>query len=686
MRPLKIIAYVLGGLVAALVIALLAVWLWVDPNAYKDRITRAVHEATGRELVLAGPLKLSVFPWLALETGSAQLGNPAGFGDQPFASLQRAAVRVRLWPLLRGRLEAGRIEVDGLDLRLRTDAGGHGNWEGLFKPSAQADAAQASPGAPPAIELAGLALHDARISYQDIAAEHLDVDIGRVAPGATIPVALKASIRGAGLPSVELEGKLDATPDFAGGAHRISALALKGTLQQASPTVASSPIAWSLAVPELAFDATTQHLAAKSLTAQLAGATLQASLEGEKILDAPAMAGAFTVTTPSPRELLAALGISAPTTRDPKVLARFAAEGRYAWGAGLLRLSELDLQLDDTTIRGKASLKPADAMAADLDLSVDHVDLDRYGAPEAKQAGAKGASGGATSPPAARGPPTPIPVDLLRGLHVDARLSVGELRVAGLKASQLVATLAGHGGLVQAAPLEAAFYGGRYSGSVALDVRGAVPQLTTQQDLAKLDLGAFLADFAKTNRLSGRGTVGATLQARGADSDAMLRSLSGKARLSVADGAVEGVDLWFEVDRAATLVQKRELAAGQGSGRTPFDALGASVDITNGVATTHDLAIDSRQLRTRGEGSINLVSEALDMHLLATVLKAPPGATAPAATLAQVALNVTGTMSSPVVRPDLEGMAKARALQELDKHKDEIKDKLKGALEGLFKR
>jgi AsmA protein len=684
MRPLKIIAFVLGGLVAALVIALLAVWLWVDPNDYKDRITRAVHDATGREMTLAGPLKLSVFPWLALETGSAQLGNPAGFGDQPFASLGRAAVRVRLLPLLRGRLEAGRIEVDGLDLRLRTNADGHGNWEGLFKSTATADDKAGSAGTLPAIELAGLALRDARISYQDIAVEHLDLELGRVAPGATIPVKWKASIRGTGVPPVDLEGRVDATPDFAGGAHRFSGLAMNGTLQQAAGAqgAARSATAWSLAAPELALDAGAQRLSVKALTAQLGGASVQASLEGQQVIDAPALAGSFKLAPMAPRDLFAALGITAPATRDPKVLARLAAEGQYAWSKGTLRLPSLQLQLDDTTVRGKASLTPADSMAADVDLAVDRIDLDRYLPPDAAPSTAK-----ATDKAAAKSPPTPIPVDMLRGLHLDAKLSVGELRLAGLKASQVGAKLAGRGGLVQAGPLEAAFYGGRYAGSLTLDVRGPVPLLTTQQDLGKLDLGAFLADFAKTKRLSGRGTLGATLQARGADSDAMMRSLAGKARLSVADGAVEGIDLWFEVDRASTLIQKRELAPGQGSGRTPFDALGASVDINGGVATTRDLAIDSRQLRTRGEGSINLVSEALDMHLVATVLKAPPGsAAAPAPELAQVALDVTGTMSSPVVRPDLEGMAKARALQELDKHKDEIRDKLKGALEGLFKR
>ena len=76
MRALRIVGLVVGGLVVLLVILLLAVRLFVNPNDYKDRIAQAVKSSTGRELTLSGPIKLSVFPWLALEIGPASLGNP----------------------------------------------------------------------------------------------------------------------------------------------------------------------------------------------------------------------------------------------------------------------------------------------------------------------------------------------------------------------------------------------------------------------------------------------------------------------------------------------------------------------------------------------------------------------------------------------------------------------------------
>src|ERR1700726_4561137 len=127
MRTVKVLAGLAGGIILLIVVGLLAVWALVNPNDYKGRIAAAVKESTGRELVLRGDIKLSVFPWVALELGRASLGNPPGFGEEPFLAFNHASVRVRLFPLLAKRLEIDRVELDGLDLRLRKNPQGTGN-------------------------------------------------------------------------------------------------------------------------------------------------------------------------------------------------------------------------------------------------------------------------------------------------------------------------------------------------------------------------------------------------------------------------------------------------------------------------------------------------------------------------------------------------------------------------------
>ena len=59
----KILLITVAGLVGVVIIASVALLLFVDPNDYRDRISAGVKEATGRDLTIEGELSLSVFPW-----------------------------------------------------------------------------------------------------------------------------------------------------------------------------------------------------------------------------------------------------------------------------------------------------------------------------------------------------------------------------------------------------------------------------------------------------------------------------------------------------------------------------------------------------------------------------------------------------------------------------------------------
>ena len=193
-------------------------WWLVNPNDYKGRIAEAVKESTGRDLALTGDIKLSVFPWIALQLGPASLGNPPGFGEEPFLAFNRASVRVKLFPLLAKRLEMDRVEVDGLDLRLRKNAQGAGNWEG---PWAEA--------APPQPELAGIQITHGRVSYQGIVVEKFNLETGAFGGHGVTPVSISfAANRGVPDESLTLSAKFDLSADAAAKRLRLAAVSFSG--------------------------------------------------------------------------------------------------------------------------------------------------------------------------------------------------------------------------------------------------------------------------------------------------------------------------------------------------------------------------------------------------------------------------------------------------------------------------
>jgi len=672
MRVFKILGLATAGLFALVLVALLAIWLFVDPNDYKDRITAAVKESTGRTLSLPGELKLSLFPWLAVQTGKASLGNPAGFGDQPFLTLQRASLRVKLLPLLRKQLEVGRIEIDGLDLRLKQDAAGKGNWEewGASPTSAPPESTGSH-----ALDLAGVSITSSRISFEQLVAQDVNIAIGRVAPGAAIPVDLKMMLVTApDAKPLPLAAAFELTLDPEQQHYQLKDLALSGSVQ---PGGAPTALDWKFAAPAADINLAAQTLAQTTYTAQVGSAALAGSIAGTKLIDAPALSGHFELKELAPRQLLKEFGIAVPVTRDAAVLARFAAQGNYSWQNKQARASDLKLALDESQLTGRFAYDTSRS-AMDFALTLDQINLDRYQPPP--------------TDPKAASEPIELPVDFLKPLRAQGSFKVGEIRIGGARLTQLSAGINVADAVARFAPLKAQLYGGQYSGDIGIDMRPALPRLTMDEHMSGIDIAKLMKEYADSERLSGKGNLDVKLAASGRSGDALLKTLTGTISTNLANGAVEGIDIWYAIAQAQSLIQKQQLASVSNTRRTAFETFKASADVVNGVATTNDLAIASQLLRVTGSGSTNLVTQALDYSVSATVLKTPPGADEGTAQLARatIPVKITGTFADPKVRPDLAGMAKERVKQEVEKRKEEVtekvKDKVQNKLKELFKR
>src|SRR5690606_33034252 len=166
-RLLKLIGIVIGALVVLVIVIAVGVALLFDPNDYKDQITAAVANATGREMTLESDLELSVFPARSISPGPARLSNAEGFGDQPLAQLERAAPGVQLLPLLGRLIEPAEARRGGLVLNLARDAQGRNNWQDLGgdRAPAEAPAGDAEGGSAPNV---GLNVEEIRVTNSEV--------------------------------------------------------------------------------------------------------------------------------------------------------------------------------------------------------------------------------------------------------------------------------------------------------------------------------------------------------------------------------------------------------------------------------------------------------------------------------------------------------------------------------------
>lgn len=184
------IAAIVFVIVLLLLLIPIGILISIDLNEYKGLISDSIKKQTGRELVLSGSIDKTFFPWLGVNVGAMQLSNAPGFGEAPFAKLDKVEVRVKLLPLIKKQIVVDKIVLHGLHLQLARNAAGVSNWEDLVaKPSATQDAPLATesdieskpstpskPSAAPdekqpilldALTVGGLDIRDARIVWDD---------------------------------------------------------------------------------------------------------------------------------------------------------------------------------------------------------------------------------------------------------------------------------------------------------------------------------------------------------------------------------------------------------------------------------------------------------------------------------------------------------------------------------------
>ena len=673
MRAVKIALLVAGGLVGLLVLAAVAVLLLVDPNDYRGEIERRAEQATGRPLRIGGKLDLKLFPWIALQVGDVSLGNPKGYGGEPFLTVKRADVGVKLLPLLRKEVEVRRVTLEGLAVNLVSRSDEDNNWKDL-------GGSEEAPSSGPAIEratIAGVDIKDASLVFRDESDKtttrltHLEVSTGALGGEASVP--LRASFDyDDGTPDSSMHIELESSARLPSNSSRIELkeLKLKGR-------AGKDGTEFSVGSPLLALDWKEETLAPARLDVRYGTLPLSVTAAGEKLFSSRVVTGKIDVPQVSPRELMKSMGMEETKARDAKALTALSAKAGYRLTENALQLSDLQATLDDSHIRGTFGIDDLDAMALSFDLAIDTLNADRYREPEAKSEAQQKTA-----------PPEDLPRDALRDLKAKGQLRIARLTVADVQLTDVRLPVDAANGLVKLAP-QAKLFGGSYEGDVQLDARAGKVRMDMNGHVRGADVGALANAAFESKRLTGRGDANFSLSGSGTTDAQLIKSLAGKYDLNVRDGAVNGTDLWYELRRAVALVKRTTPPTRTEPVRTQFKTLAGNGRLAGGVIHDENLRVDMDYIKAHGSGTLNVDTQAVDYRIVAEVYKLP--ASAEGSEMAdvkalEIPVAITGTLADMKIRPDVGDLLKARVRKEVDKRKDDIKKKLDEKLKNLFNR
>lgn len=368
-----------GGVVGVLIVALLVAPSFFDLNRYKPELVSQVKKATGRDLVLDGPVTLSLLPTPAVGVSRVRFMNVPGAKNPNMVEVKSITVKPSLLALLGGNVEVSEVTLVEPKIVLEVNAEGKPNWE--FASSVGEAKAAAKPSSPTPLSLGSLTIENGTLLFSDskagisLVAEkaNFTASIGSLdgpyslAGGATLngaPLKLDLSVSGKGTNGYATNVSLEAN----------GKLGFKGTLSELGPNARLGGVA---------------TVSADSLTTFV---TTLMSLAGQP---APAL--------------------------PPLLAGKFSFDGSIDASQADFAAKDFKIALGDSSGSGALSVKLKPALVVDGKVVMPKLDLDKTLA--ALSAPAKPVPSPAAPPPAAAGKSASV----LDGVTAKVSVEVGEV-------------------------------------------------------------------------------------------------------------------------------------------------------------------------------------------------------------------------------------------------------------------
>ena len=630
-------------LVVFIVSAMIAVVLLVDPNDYKDQIAEAVTDATGRTLHIQGDSKLSVFPWLGLELNQVSLDNPPGFTREQFLSMQRLNIKVALLPLLSLKVKVGNVQLQGLQAYLERRADGVTNWDDLLSvadtETASAPATTVQPVAetgesPVAVMLrdftvGGIDIEDANVTWHDVKAgvlthiEYFNLQTGEIRSNGISSFSMQFALRNE-------QPKLIAGVEFSGraafdlGAQQYTLNGLDLNVKASGTVVPGNDREISAAVKQVRADLQQQALHVEGFTVESDGVKAAAGLDAQKILaDKPQVEGDMQLSIASLRHLLRNLDLPVPLTTDDGVLGQLRVRSHFGGGLDALTLNDLKVQLDDSSLSGRLTVKSFAAPSYDFALSLDRINVDRYLPPPLSEEPDQPVS----LPVETVDPELPLPVDALRELNATGEVQIGAMQVMNLNVADIKAVIKAGQGVLTVDPLSLQAYDGSFNGAIVLNVTDDRPVFSTDFKLASMQAGPLLQDYMKKRLIEGAMSAEGNLKTSGNRVSELEARLDGVLKLSFRDGTLSTDTRRALRESYAKLQRKlgKDVDADKPLGEpTKYSSITATAKIDNGVVNNDDLEVRARHMYVTGKGLFKLPDNYIDYVL--TILLSDDGA------------------------------------------------------------
>ncbi len=544
-----VILWILGGLIALGLIAMLLLPMLIDEQALIDLAQEQVRTNSGGELIVGGEAELSFFPRFGIRLEDTSLNLPAQseFDQSITASIQTLDVGLALLPLLSGNVDVGTILISGVKAEITEPQAlppapepqpimSDREWEKRGELIRQTKAREKQRQLNEQQGITGVAIIAEALQIEDISVIMRTRD-GKLANEIAVEDLTLSGVNTRNDP-MSLEGHLRVLGD---GSAAPLELDLNGFIRLASDFTA---------------------IQLENLQTNIEGALSQpvsSSLSGKFVMS-PAKAD-FTLTA---------------------VLPGGDVNGALTWAA----LESPEIKLDLTTAR---------------------LDTDQLQPAPAPVGGSNRPDPQPTANTQKRGESVavPLPVGPLRDLDLELRINADALIAAGQTITDAQVSMRVRDGVAEIDYLRGVLHQGQLDTRIALNARRPVVEAEVKGGLKGVNMNSLLASLGNADAASGRIEMGWDLETEGATSDDLVASMDGDLNVAGQDLVLEKVSVQALICSAVAVVNKIPPIAGLPT-NTPITDLSLSVDFDEGVGDIEKLRFATPGVVMKGEGDISL--------------------------------------------------------------------------------
>ena len=349
-----------------------------------------------------------------------------------------------------------------------------------------------------------------------------------------------------------------------------------------------------------------------------------------------------------------------------------------------LELNALNLQANDSTLKGQASVSLAEKPKWVFDLQFDKLNLENLLPPQPNAAADGDVAQTGQSQAAKPRPVISSNLDQsnyngLRGFTADILLKANSVRWRGIDFTDVSSQMFNHNGLLVISELSGKMGAGNMSLPGTLDVRKDVASAEFQPRLENIEIGAILKAFNYPIDLTGQLTLAGDFFGTKIDAEAFRRDWQGQAHVELKDTRMEGLNFQQLVQQAVERSSNVKAQENYDSA-TRLDNFTSELTLDNGKLSLDEMQGTSSLLSLTGEGKLDLVEETADTRFNVRVLSGWEGEGELIDFLKEtpIPLNVYGKWQAlnyslqvdQILRKHLQDEAKRRLNSWADRNKD----------------